>query len=205
VAQDERQSIGKRYKSLRYAAERYSSLTHTSFESVFDDLRKRSDLKVGTANNSAALVCAARELQKARHSFLEHLGSLAAQRRHEKRCGRRSPSCEWPTTLFSAVTLGRPLAVTLGRALAIQSAPAIPEETLAAIQRVATEPEFAIGEAVQVVLNSRNKTPRYGHIEHRSWHFKLHRWVYFIRQGSRRISKQYFADDLMPWTAAAVF
>lgn len=195
VARDEKQPIGKRYKSLRYAAERYSWLTRVSFQSVFDDLEKRCGLKVGFSNASATLAAAAAELQKVRCSFLAHLSSLATQRRLEKRKGRRSPSAGWTATVSSAVTLGRPL-------VAVQSRPTIPPEILAVVERVATTPEFAIGVPVQVVLNDRNKTPRCGHVEGRTWHFKLHRWVYFLRQGSRRISKRYFADDLKPWTGA---
>ncbi|HKO54022.1 MAG TPA: hypothetical protein VJV79_40215 [Polyangiaceae bacterium] len=60
VARSEGKPVGKRYKSLRYAAEGYSSLTRTSFESIFEDLNARCGLRVGAANTSAVLVAAAK-------------------------------------------------------------------------------------------------------------------------------------------------
>jgi len=108
VARDAAQPIGQRYKSLRYAAERYSWLTRTSFETVFDDLRDRCGLKVGVPNRDLELVAAAMELENARRTFLAQLNTLTVQRKLEKRCGRRSPGGEWVEALARTVTLGRP-------------------------------------------------------------------------------------------------
>jgi hypothetical protein len=60
-----------------------------------------------------------------------------------------------------------------------------------------TPPEFEIGDRVEVVLNQRNKTARVGSIVRRVWHFKNQQWLYFIRAGARRVSKRYFAEDLV--------
>jgi hypothetical protein len=49
-----------------------------------------------------------------------------------------------------------------------------------------------------VLLNDRNKTARIGNVIQREWHFKDQRWLYFLRQGSRRVSKRYFAEDFLP-------
>jgi hypothetical protein len=109
VARDEREPIGKRYKSLRYAAERYSWLTRTSFRSIFDDLADRCALKVGSLNDSHALVAAALELERARRLFLEHLRMYTARRRVEKCKGQRSPTSGSIKGHLAAISLGRPL------------------------------------------------------------------------------------------------
>jgi hypothetical protein len=154
VARDAAEPVGRRYKSLRYAAERYSWLTHTSFESVFDELRSRCGLKVGVINSDGVLIAAATELENARHAFLAQLNTLVAERKLEKHSGRRSPRAGWTGDLAAAVTLGRPLAQR-------QESPVI-KEVLAEVARVATPPEFAIGVLVEVILNARNRTPRRG-------------------------------------------
>lgn len=112
-------------------------------------------------------------------AFLAQLNTLARQRKLEKRNGRRSPGLEWAEALAAAVALGRP------RAAPRESVAMT--ESLAAAERVATPPEFAIGVHVEVILNARNRTPRHGLIERRVWHFDLGRWLYFLRHGSRRI------------------
>jgi hypothetical protein len=106
VARDPRQPIGKRYKSLRYAVERYSWLTRTSFGSVFYELETRWGLKVGIPNSGEVLTAAATDLENARLLFLIHLNALSIRRKSEKLAGRRFPSADWVTTLSSGVTLG---------------------------------------------------------------------------------------------------
>lgn len=194
VARDEREPVGKRYKSLRYAAERYSWLTRTSFESIFADLANRCALKVGSRNDSHALTAAAAELERARRLFLDNLGAFIIRRRFEKRDGKRFPTFGSAKALHATVSLGRPLPEPAGSTIAA--------EIVLAVERVATVPEFALGDFVQVVINARNRTARHGQIVRRTWHFKHRRWMYFIRQQARRISKRYFADDLIPWSGA---
>lgn len=185
VARNEREPIGRRYKSIRYAAEHYCGLTHTSFESVFAELARRHGFKVGSLNSSGALSAAAVDLESARHAFLRQMTSFVAQRRVEKRSGRRYPSKESLAALARAVSLGQPYA-GLSTPLRVQHETPV---------RRTRPPEFEIGDVVQVVLNERNRTLRTGPIIRRIWHFKQHRWLYFIRHGSRNVSKRYFAED----------
>ncbi len=188
VARSPQEPTGKRYKSLRYAAERYCSLTHTSFQSVFHELEVRWGLKVGATNSNEVLIAAATDLESARRSFLVRLNALSARRRDEKRGGGRFPRADWAAKLSSAIALGRSRS---------GSPPTMPvAECVVATQHAATPPEFSLGASVVVLLNARNRTQRHGTVERREWHFKLGRWFYLLREDSRRISKRYFAEDL---------
>lgn len=171
--------------------ERYASLTGTSFRSLFTALANLCAPRITFGRDSRALTAAAAELERARRIYLEGLRAFSARRRVEKRSGtgQMRPSHEAASALRAAMTLGVPLAE--------YARPAIPEVVPQVVEPLApVPPEFEIGAPVEVLLNVRNKTARRGRIQARDWHFKYQRWVYWIRQGRRVISKRYFADDL---------
>lgn len=62
---------------------------------------------------------------------------------------------------------------------------------------MAHPPEFAVGQPVPVLVNARNRTPRVGWVRRVVWHFKLACWMFYLEAGGRRVSKRYFADDLV--------
>jgi len=57
-------------------------------------------------------------------------------------------------------------------------------------------PEFAIGQSVRVVQSTNINTPHTGTICETIWHYKDHRYNYYLKVGSKRISKRYTAQDL---------
>lgn len=63
---------------------------------------------------------------------------------------------------------------------------------------VSHPPEWAIGQRVRVILNTLNLTPREGEVHDRIWHHMDKRWLYFIIEKGKRISKRYYADDFQP-------
>jgi hypothetical protein len=194
VAGDAVEHMGKRCKSFCHAIERYASLTNTSFTSVLSELEMRHGFRVGRRLEGSRLAVAVIELQRARREFLVHRNSVMGQRRLEKRAGDHAPRAWWLAKMEAGVALGRPLAPP-GPCVARAQA-------TIAVDPGAPPAELAIGASVRVIVSSRNRTPRSGQIERRVWHFNLQRWTYFLRQGSRRISKRYFADDLEPWSEA---
>ena len=64
------------------------------------------------------------------------------------------------------------------------------------VQKKLPEPEFQIGDAVTVILNERNKTPRTGVVRDVVWHYKDSRYNYYLQVDGKKISKRYFAVDL---------
>ena len=56
-------------------------------------------------------------------------------------------------------------------------------------------PRFSAGDRVLVLANGRN-TPREGVVRAITWHAKDKCWYYLIRQGTRKLSKRYPAEDL---------
>ena len=60
------------------------------------------------------------------------------------------------------------------------------------------EPELAVGQAVRVILNDRNRTPHEGLIREVIWHFKDQRYNYYLSEGGKKVSKRYLIDDLQP-------
>jgi hypothetical protein len=61
----------------------------------------------------------------------------------------------------------------------------------------ATEPAFSPGQRVHVIVGERNRTPRSGTVEDRSWHHKHGCWYFHIRDDrGRKVSKRYAAEDL---------
>ena len=57
-------------------------------------------------------------------------------------------------------------------------------------------PRYAVGQAVRVILNERNTTPRRGTIRGIIWHAKDQRYNYYLVENGRKVSKRYFDDDL---------
>ena len=199
VARDDQQPLGKRYKSVRHAAERYSWLTRTSFESVFTDLRVRCGFRVGLPNEPAVVYAAATALECARDSFVGSLRVLSAARRVQKRSGRRVLTATQLAELYRTVSLGLPLA----RSPAAVASPPCADcaEAPGGISR--PPPEFALGRGVKVVVNDRNRTPHAGIVRACIWHFKLDRWTYYLEEDGRKIHKRYFAADLSPVDGSA--
>jgi hypothetical protein len=66
-------------------------------------------------------------------------------------------------------------------------APAIREEV---------EPIFRVGDAVEVIINERNRTPRQGLIAHVMRHLKHKRFFYYLESAGKPIKKRYYAEDL---------
>lgn len=58
-------------------------------------------------------------------------------------------------------------------------------------------PELNIGQDVRVILSFRNQTAREGSIIDRVWHHKDRRWNYYMEENGKRLSKRYFAEDLL--------
>jgi hypothetical protein len=58
-------------------------------------------------------------------------------------------------------------------------------------------PEFTVGDAVSVILNDRNRTPHTGVIRLVIWHSKDKRYNYYIAEAGKKVSKRYFAEDLL--------
>ena len=114
TASDEREPIGRRYKALRSAVERYAWLTRTSFQSVFLQLKDRCNLRVGSPSPPDAISAATAMLEDARSEFLVLLNATAAQRRSEKHAGRRLPRKGAFRDLYRSARLGTPTASALG-------------------------------------------------------------------------------------------
>ncbi len=63
-------------------------------------------------------------------------------------------------------------------------------------------PAFMPGEAVEVILNERNRTYRCGRVDYPIWHDKDRRWYFLLRIDGKIFKKRYFADDLRPLPGA---
>ena len=62
---------------------------------------------------------------------------------------------------------------------------------------IPTRPEvFPLGCRVQVRLNSRNATRRFGVVTRIIWHVKDSAWDYYLAVDGRKISKRYREEDL---------
>lgn len=59
-------------------------------------------------------------------------------------------------------------------------------------------PELPVGTLVVVVANQGRNTPRTGRVRKVVWHFKDHRYNYYIETNGKKVSKRYFAGDLRP-------
>jgi hypothetical protein len=57
-------------------------------------------------------------------------------------------------------------------------------------------PAFRLRQKVRVRLNQRNRTPHEGTIRAIVWHHKDRRYNYYLQEGSRKVSKRYFEEDL---------
>jgi hypothetical protein len=60
------------------------------------------------------------------------------------------------------------------------------------------QPKFAVGQAVRVVLNERNRTAHRGIVRAIIWHFKDQRHNYYLGEDGTKVSKRYLDDDLEP-------
>jgi len=57
-------------------------------------------------------------------------------------------------------------------------------------------PKYPVGTVVRVLLNERNRTPRVGRVDRCIWHGLHARWMYWLREGTRKVYKRYTDDDL---------
>ena len=61
----------------------------------------------------------------------------------------------------------------------------------------APDPEFDLGEKVEVILSDSNKTYRIGWIRLQIWHFKRREWMYYLEtKQDGRVKKRYFGSDV---------
>jgi hypothetical protein len=59
------------------------------------------------------------------------------------------------------------------------------------------EPDFAIGEPVQVIMNHRNRRTRTGVIRQVRWHKESETFSYYLMEdGGRKVAKAFFKGDL---------
>jgi len=58
------------------------------------------------------------------------------------------------------------------------------------------QPTFALGQKVRVILSERNKTVRIGTIREIIWHYKDHRYNYYLEVEGKKVSKRYLEADL---------
>jgi hypothetical protein len=196
-ARDDAAPLGKRYMAVRRAAERYGWLSGASFQSVFRDLREQAGFHASQPNTPAIIHAAADLLDEARSGFLRSLRAFDRMRTSQKRAGRRTPARPELLALSRAVHLGSPS----------RRFPPVPGTTIptpiptpGAAPRHHSPPEFEAGTAVVVQLNARNRTARTGSVRAAMWHNKLARWTYYLDANGRRLSKRYFAEDLLPVT-----
>jgi hypothetical protein len=109
VAHDEKQPSRARRRALRYAITSYSSLTLTSFESVWRELRSRQGIHCEWLAGGEAYGRAFTDLEAARAAFLASVDAFARLRRAEKRKGVRRPRTSQLRELYRRAPLGRPL------------------------------------------------------------------------------------------------
>jgi hypothetical protein len=57
-------------------------------------------------------------------------------------------------------------------------------------------PEFNVGDAVEVVVNSANPTYHKGCVRQVIWHFRDRRWCYLLEENGKKVSKRYTGSDL---------
>ncbi len=55
---------------------------------------------------------------------------------------------------------------------------------------------YQVGDCVEVILNTQNKTPHIGIIRDIIWHHKYEEWNYFIEVNGKKVSKRYLESDL---------
>lgn len=60
----------------------------------------------------------------------------------------------------------------------------------------AQAPKFAVGQAVRVIVNGRNRTAHQGTIRDVVWHFKDRRFNYYLLAEFKRVAKRYLDEDL---------
>jgi hypothetical protein len=58
------------------------------------------------------------------------------------------------------------------------------------------QPDFAIGDLVEVRVGGNNQTPHVGTVRDVVWHFKDNRYNYYLIEDGKNISKRYLAEDL---------
>jgi hypothetical protein len=58
------------------------------------------------------------------------------------------------------------------------------------------DPEFQVGDRVQVVLNNRNRTFHRGLVREVVWHIKDGRYNFYLEAKGKKVSKRYLAEDL---------
>ena len=56
--------------------------------------------------------------------------------------------------------------------------------------------KFSVGQRVRVRLNEHNHTPHVGTIRDIIWHHKDRQHNYYLEEGSKKVSKRYYEDDL---------
>ena len=57
-------------------------------------------------------------------------------------------------------------------------------------------PEFLNGQLVELVIHAGNTPRRQAAVRGRNWHRQQGRWVFFLEEESRKVSKRYDARDL---------
>lgn len=58
------------------------------------------------------------------------------------------------------------------------------------------EPEFFQGQLVEVLADAGNPSYRVAPVRGRNWHHQQGRWVFFLEEHGRKVSKRYEAKDL---------
>lgn len=57
-------------------------------------------------------------------------------------------------------------------------------------------PEFFRGQVVELVVNAGNVPDRKAAVRGRNWHQKQGRWIFFLEEEGRKVSRRYEAKDL---------
>lgn len=60
------------------------------------------------------------------------------------------------------------------------------------------QPRFEIGQAVEVLINQRNRARHTGKVARAVWHHKDSCYNYYMEVDGRKVSKRYLAEDFVP-------